>query len=121
MQLDFGTSQQTAAEIESELAFLGCGFAPKRSGSGLSGNSRSTGFGTNARCRLVLKLSAYWALSGHRSVYRQTDAIDRTPRGRELSVREGLTRINVDWAGSWQAARPGNWLGRSPAKAALGC
>jgi hypothetical protein len=52
----------------------------------------------------------------------QTDAIDRAPRGRELSVREGLTRIIVDWSGSWQAARPGNWLGRSPAtKAALGC
>jgi len=57
----------TAAEIDSELTFLGCGFAPKRSGSGLSGNSRSTAFGTNAKCRLVLKLSAYWALSGHRS------------------------------------------------------
>ena len=52
----------------------------------------------------------------------QNDAIDRAPRGRELSVREGLTRINVDWSGSWQAARLGNWLGRSPAtKAALGC
>jgi hypothetical protein len=51
-----------------------------------------------------------------------SDAIDRAPRGRELSVREGLTRIIVDWSGSWQAARPGNWLGRSPAtKAALGC
>jgi len=49
------------------------------------------------------------------------DANDRAPRGREPSVREGLTRINVDWSGSWQAARPGNWLGRSPAtKAALG-
>ena len=47
---------------------------------------------------------------------------DRAPRGRELSVREDLTRIIVDWSGSWQAARPGNWLGRSPAtKAALGC
>jgi PAS domain S-box-containing protein len=52
----------------------------------------------------------------------QTDANDRAPRGRELSVREGLTRIIVDWSGSWQAARPGNWLSRSPAaKAALGC
>jgi hypothetical protein len=52
----------------------------------------------------------------------QRDAIDRAPRGRELPVREGLTRIIVDWSGSWQAARPGNWLGRSPAtKAALGC
>jgi hypothetical protein len=52
---------------------------------------------------------------------RQTDAIDRAPRGRELPVREVLTRIIVDWSGSWQAARPGNWLGRSPAtKAALG-
>jgi len=52
----------------------------------------------------------------------QTDAIDRAPRGRELSVREDLTRIIVDWSGSWQATRPGNWLGRSPAtKAALGC
>src|SRR5215471_17595076 len=50
------------------------------------------------------------------------DASDRAPRGRELSVREDLTRIIVDWSGSWQAARPGNWLGRSPAtKAALGC
>ena len=36
-------------------------------------------------------------------------------------MREGLTRIIVDWSGSWQAARPGNWLGRSPAtKAAFG-
>jgi hypothetical protein len=52
----------------------------------------------------------------------RTGAIDRAPRGRELSVREGLTRIIVDWSGSWQAARPGNWPGRSPAtKAALGC
>ena len=52
----------------------------------------------------------------------RNDAIDRAPRGRELSVREGLTRIIVDWSGSWQAAQPGNWLGRSPAtKAALGC
>ena len=51
----------------------------------------------------------------------RNDVIDRVPRGREPSVREGLTRINVDWSGSWQAARPGNWLGRSPAtKAALG-
>ena len=50
------------------------------------------------------------------------DANDRAPRGRELSVREVLTRIIVDWSGSWQAARLGNWLGRSPAtKAALGC
>jgi len=49
------------------------------------------------------------------------DVDDRAPRGRELSVREGLTRIIVDWSGSWQAARSGNWLGRSPAtKAALG-
>jgi len=49
------------------------------------------------------------------------DANDRAPRGRELPVREGLTRIIVDWSGSWQAAWPGNWLGRSPAtKAALG-
>ena len=56
------------------------------------------------------------------SAHGQNDAIDRAPRGRELSVREGLTRIIVDWSGSWQAARPGNWLGRSPAtKAALGC
>src|SRR5882724_7916106 len=36
-------SKQTA-EIEFELTFLGCGFTPKRSGSGLSGNSRSTAF-----------------------------------------------------------------------------
>ena len=49
------------------------------------------------------------------------DVNDRAPRGRELSVREDLTRIIVDWSGSWQAARPGNWLGWSPAtKAALG-
>jgi hypothetical protein len=34
----------------------------------------------------------------------QTDAIDRAPRGREPSVREGLTRIIVDWSGSWQIA-----------------
>jgi len=62
-------------------------------------------------------------LSGMKSAESgQTDAIDRAPRGRELPVREGLTRIIVDWSGSWQAARPGNWLGRSPAtKAALGC
>jgi RNA-directed DNA polymerase len=45
----------------------------------------------------------------------QNDAIDRAPRGRELSVREVLTRIIVDLSGSWQAARLGNWLGRSPA------
>jgi len=52
--------------------------------------------------------------------YGQNDAIDHAPRGRELSVREGLTRIIVDWSGNWQAARPGNWLGQSPAtKAAL--
>src|ERR1700737_4457549 len=52
----------------------------------------------------------------------RNDANDRAPQGRELSVREVLTRIIVDWSGSWQAARPGNWLGRSPAtKAALGC
>jgi hypothetical protein len=51
----------------------------------------------------------------------QNEAIDRAPRGREPSVREGLTRTIVDWSGSWQAARLGNWLGRSPAtKAALG-
>src|SRR5258708_23056594 len=49
------------------------------------------------------------------------DVDGRAPRGRELPVREGLTRIIVDWSGSWQSARPGNWLGRSPAtKAALG-
>ena len=29
-------------------------------------------------------------------------------------MREDLTRIIVDWSGSWQAARLGNWLGRSP-------
>src|SRR3984893_13012919 len=40
----------------------------------------------------------------------QNDVIGRAPRGREPSVREGLTRIIVDWSGSWQAARPGNWL-----------
>src|SRR5262245_10530970 len=46
---------------------------------------------------------------------------DRAPRGREPSVREDLTRIIVDRSGSWQAARRGNWPGRSPAtKAALG-
>ena len=59
----------------------------------------------------------------HRTLTRTSkiDANDRAPRGRELSVREDLTRIIVDWSGSWQAARPGNWLGRSPAtKAALG-
>src|SRR5450755_1071057 len=36
----------------------------------------------------------------------QNDAFDRAPLGRELSVREALTRIIVDWSGSWQAARP---------------
>ena len=41
-------------------------------------------------------------------VRRMRDAIDRAPRGRELSVREDLTRIIVDWSGSWPAARPGN-------------
>ena len=57
------------------------------------------------------------ACGGHPKI----DVNDRAPRGRELSVREALTRIIVDWSGSWQAARPG-WLGRSPAtKAALGC
>jgi hypothetical protein len=56
------------------------------------------------------------------SAHGQNDAIDRAPHGRELSVREDLTRIIVDWSGSWQAARPGNWLGWSLAtKAALGC
>jgi hypothetical protein len=51
----------------------------------------------------------------------QNGAFDRAPRGRDLSVREGLTRIIVDWSGIWQAARLGNWLGRSPAtKAAFG-
>ena len=35
----------------------------------------------------------------------RTDANDRAPRGRELPVREGFTRIIVDWSGSWQAAR----------------
>jgi hypothetical protein len=73
---------------------------------------------------------AYWQVCPTMSVHRvagsdrssQNDAFDRAPRGRELPVREGLTRIIVDWSGSWQAARPGNWLGRSPAtKAALGC
>src|SRR5258705_679474 len=39
-------------------------------------------------------------------VQRGTDGNDRAPRGRELSVREALTRIIVDWSGSWQAARP---------------
>jgi hypothetical protein len=29
-------------------------------------------------------------------------------------VREDLTRIIVDWSGSWQAARPGNWPGSEP-------
>ena len=59
--------------------------------------------------------------SGRESGHGDIDANDRAPRGRELSVREGLTRIIVDWSGSWQAARPGNWPGRSPAtKAALG-
>ena len=50
----------------------------------------------------------------------QNDAIDRAPRGRELSVREGLTRIIVDWSGSWQAARPGNWLDRPCDEGGLG-
>ena len=64
-------------------------------------------------------------LSGHTRTRREqaeTDAVDRAPQGREPSVREALTRTIVDWSGSWQAAGPGNWLGRSPAtKAALGC
>jgi len=30
----------------------------------------------------------------------QIDANDRAPQGRELPVREGLTRIIVDWSGS---------------------
>ena len=59
--------------------------------------------------------------AGSRRSTAQNNAIDRVPRGRELPVREGLTRIIVDWSGSWQAARPGNGLGRSPTtKAALG-
>ena len=62
-------------------------------------------------------------IGGCEVVWRERcDDDDRAPRGRELPVREGLTRIIVDWSGSWQAARPGNWPGRSPAtKAALGC
>jgi len=44
---------------------------------------------------------------GRKSLIRgQNDANDHAPRGRELSVREDLTRIIVDWSGSWQAARP---------------
>jgi hypothetical protein len=69
---------------------------------------------------IFLRIPGFPQLYGRE--YCETDAIDRAPQGRELPVREGLTRIIVDWSGSWQAARPGNWLGRSPAtKAALGC
>ena len=42
---------------------------------------------------------------------RGNDAIDRAPRGREPSVREGLTRIIVDWSGSGR--RHGRVTGRS--------
>ena len=33
-----------------------------------------------------------------------TGAFDRAPQGRELSVREGLTRIIVDWSVPWGGA-----------------
>jgi len=63
----------------------------------------------------------FWGVNQTSLLHCGSDANDRAPRGRELPVREGLTRKIVDCSGSWQAARPGNWLGRSPAtKAALG-
>ena len=61
-------------------------------------------------CRPALKMSVHQVQTGSDRLTSQSDAIDRAPRGRELSVREGLTWINVDWSGSWQAARLGNWL-----------
>ena len=42
-----------------------------------------------------------WLVAG------QNDAIDVRPEGANYQW-EGLTRIIVDWSGSWQAARPGN-------------
>jgi len=43
------------------------------------------------------------------------------PRRRGSPVEVGSIQIIVGWSGSWQAARPGNWSGRSLAtKAALG-
>jgi hypothetical protein len=84
--------------------------------------ARRSGSGTTRKRRANLAMAVDGARPEVVAPDRQTDAIDRAPRGRELSVREDLTRIIVDWSGSWQAARPGNWLGRSPAtKAALGC
>src|SRR5271166_1005382 len=45
----------------------------------------------------------------------------RAPRGRETPVEEGSIQITVDLSGSWRAAFPGDWAGRSLAtKAALG-
>ena len=93
---------------------------PRQLIEGLKANGAEIGEGGNLRMavlavrRRVFHNVSQWA--------RPKEVIDRAPRGRELSVREDLTRIIVDWSGSWQAARPGNWLGRSPAtKAALGC
>src|SRR5262245_58996043 len=87
----------------------------------LSRNQPRSDSGPSSKSGAALKWSAC-RRTPERARDAQNDAFDRAPRGRELSVREDLTRIIVDWSGSWQAARPGNWLGRSPAtKAALGC
>src|SRR6202158_5608090 len=56
-----------------------------------------------------------WGVNQTSLLHCGSDANDRAPRGRELPVREGLTRKIVDCSGSWQAARPGNWLGGGPA------
>ena len=48
-------------------------------------------------------------------------ALRCAPKGRDHLVGASPTRAMVGWPGSWQAAWPGNRLGRSPAtKAALG-
>ncbi|MDA9460017.1 hypothetical protein XI00_38275 [Bradyrhizobium sp. CCBAU 21359] len=52
--------------------------------------------------------SAWFAFLNFNKSSITNDANDGAPQGRELSLREGLTRIIVDWSGSWQAARSGN-------------
>ena len=89
---------------------------------GIEKHAISAGFQVAGRHASGLSECPFTGVERKSAVHGQNDAIDRAPRGRELSVREDLTRIIVDWSGSWQAARPGNWLGRSPAtKAALCC
>jgi hypothetical protein len=64
--------------------------------------------GTVETCRRTLRMSVYGGAGSNRPTVKN-DEIDRAPRGRELSVREGLTRIIVDWSGSWQANRAHFW------------